>query len=80
MIDHSGVYSSSEIQLGGAPMVGATASSFAPGLTDPLAAPAPVFAPTQRSLITASQAAGLDFCPICEACRGGLCPTEVAAA
>ncbi|MCM2460896.1 type VI secretion system tip protein VgrG [Pseudomonas sp. CG7] len=80
VIDHSGIYSSSEIQLGGAPMAGATASSFRPGLTDPLAAPAPVFAPTQRALITASKAAGLDFCPICEACREGLCAMEVAAA
>ncbi|MEH6349867.1 type VI secretion system Vgr family protein [Pseudomonas sp. 3JA] len=80
LINHSGIYSSSEIQLGGAPMAGATASSFTPGLTDPLAVPVPLLAPTQRALITASKAAGLDFCPICEACREGLCPMEIAAA
>ena len=75
VIDHSGVYSSSAIQLGGAPMASITASSFTPGST----APSPVLAPTQRALIAASKAAGLDFCPICEACREGFCPTEAAA-
>lgn len=80
VIDHSGVYSSSEIQLGGVPMAGVAASSITPGLTGSLAAPATVLAPTQRALMTASNAAGLDFCPICEACREGLCPMEVAAA
>lgn len=75
VIDHSGVYSSSAIQLGGAPKASITASSFTPGSTDP----SPVLAPTQRALIAASKAAGLDFCPICEACREGFCPTEAAA-
>lgn len=75
VIDHRGVYSSSAIQLGGAPMASITASSFTPGSTDSSL----VLAPTQRALMAASKAAGLDFCPICEACREGLCPTEAAA-
>ncbi|AXA58051.1 type VI secretion system tip protein VgrG [Pseudomonas thivervalensis] len=75
VIDHSGVYSSSAIQLGGAPMTSITASSPTPGSADP----SPVLAPTQRALIAASKAAGLDFCPICEACREGFCPTGAAA-
>ncbi|MET3453698.1 type VI secretion system tip protein VgrG [Pseudomonas kilonensis] len=79
VIDHSGIYSSSAIQIGGAPMAGITASSFTPGSTAPLTAPPPVLATTQRALIAASKAAGLDFCPLCEACREGLCPTEAAA-
>jgi type VI secretion system secreted protein VgrG len=79
VIDHSGIYSSSAIQIGGAPMAGITASSFTPGSTAPLTAPLPVLATTQRALIAASKAAGLDFCPLCEACREGLCPTEAAA-
>ncbi|MDP9783064.1 type VI secretion system Vgr family protein [Pseudomonas fluorescens] len=80
VIDHSGIYSSIEIQVGGAPLAGITASSFAPESTNPLTASPPTLAPTQRALIAASKAAGLDFCPICEACREGLCPTEIAAA
>ncbi|ALI07528.1 MULTISPECIES: type VI secretion system tip protein VgrG [Pseudomonas] len=75
VIDHSGVYSSSAIQLGGAPMASITASSFTPGSTDP----SPELAPTQRALMAASKAAGLDFCPVCEACREGFCPTEATA-
>lgn len=83
VIDHSGIYSSSEIQIGGAPLSGATASTFKPALTNPLAALLdlpPALAPTQRALMAASKAVGLDFCPICEACREGICPTEATAA
>ena len=79
VIDHSGIYSSCAIQLGGAPMASITASSFTPGSTNPLTVPSPVLAPTQRALIAASKATGLDFCPICEACREGCSPTEAAA-
>ena len=82
VIDHSGIHSSSEIQVGGAPLSGATASLFKPEFAAPLASSLdqpPVLASTQRALMTASKAAGLDFCPICEACREGVCPTGAAA-
>lgn len=83
VIDHSGIYSSSEIQIGGVRLSGATVASFKPELTAPLAELLdlpPALAPTQRALMTASNAVGLDFCPVCEACREGICPTGAEAA
>ncbi|QBZ87257.1 type VI secretion system tip protein VgrG [Pseudomonas viciae] len=83
VIDHSGIHSSSEIQIGGTPLSGTRASSLKPESTASLAAllnPPPVFAPTQRALMTVSKAVGLDFCPVCKACCEGICPTGAAAA
>ncbi|WLH12942.1 type VI secretion system tip protein VgrG [Pseudomonas hefeiensis] len=81
VIDHRGIHSSSEIQIGGAPLTGATASSFKPELADPTATLSDqlLLAPTQRALMTASKALGSDFCPVCETCREGICPMEAAA-
>ncbi|EJK99290.1 MULTISPECIES: type VI secretion system tip protein VgrG [Pseudomonas] len=83
VINPSGIYSSSEIQIGGTPLPAISASSFNPELAATLVKledlPA-MLAPTQRALMTASQALGLDFCPICEACRNGICTTEAVAA
>ncbi|SEO62399.1 type VI secretion system tip protein TssI/VgrG [Pseudomonas sp. NFACC39-1] len=82
VIDHSGIHSSSEIQIGGSPLSGATAPSFKPGLAPSLATlpdQLPLLAPTQRALMATSKALGSDFCPICEACRERICPMEAAA-
>ncbi|WP_458130375.1 type VI secretion system Vgr family protein [Pseudomonas sp. Z2-11] len=83
VIGHGGIFSSSAIQLGGAPLPGARAAAFDPGSIDPLAtllSLPPTLAPTQRALMTTSKVAGADFCPLCEACREGACPMEPIAA
>ncbi|KIQ60358.1 type VI secretion system tip protein VgrG [Pseudomonas fluorescens] len=83
VIGHGGIYSSSEIQIGGAPLTAAPASSHTHGTTLPLVSPIESprsLAPTQRALMSASKALGLDFCPICETCREGICCTEAVAA
>ncbi|MNU72426.1 Phage-related baseplate assembly protein [compost metagenome] len=69
-----GIFSSSDIQIGGAPVPGSAIS--APGLVDALSAPPqlpPLLAPSQSALMTASKMMASDFCPICEACREGIC-------
>lgn len=74
VIGHGGIFSSSELQLGGAPVPGSSLS--APVMVEALSAPAelrPVLAPTQRELMTQSKILGSDFCPVCEACRTGIC-------
>ncbi|MBC3363620.1 type VI secretion system tip protein VgrG [Pseudomonas sp. SWRI154] len=79
VIGHGGIFSSSEIQLGGAPLSGPRAASLNPERVAPLSTwlnLPPTFAPTQRALMTASKAAGSDFCPLCDACREGVCTTE----
>jgi type VI secretion system secreted protein VgrG len=79
VIGHGGIFSSSAIQLGGAPLPAARAAAFDPESIDPLAtllSLPPTLAPTQRALMTTSKAAGADFCPLCEACREGACPME----
>ncbi|EJM13542.1 Rhs element Vgr protein [Pseudomonas sp. GM21] len=78
-----GIFSSSEIQIGGTPVPGSDASLPMPGSIDALSAPPelpPIIAPSQRELMVVSNALGADFCPICEACRDGLCLTQGAAA
>ncbi|MHC8349103.1 type VI secretion system Vgr family protein [Pseudomonas sp. RT4P38] len=80
---HGGIFSSSETQIGGAPMRAAVASLLMPGSVDDLSAPPelpPMLASSQPGLMTASNALGADFCPICEACRDGACLTRGAAA
>lgn len=78
VIGAGGIFSSSEIQLGGAPAKGTAAVALQPGVTLTLATPAPlpVMAPTQNALIAAAKARGADFCPLCEACRNGQCQPE----
>jgi type VI secretion system secreted protein VgrG len=83
VLGHGGIFSSSEIQVGGTPVPGSIASQLMPDSIDALSAPAqlpPMIAPSQSALMVASNVLGADFCPICEACREGLCLTEGAAA
>ncbi|WP_223489100.1 type VI secretion system tip protein VgrG [Pseudomonas sp. A-RE-19] len=78
-----GIFSSSQIQIGGTPVPGPDASLPMPGSTDALSAPPelpPIIAPSQNELMAVSHALEADFCPLCETCRAGLCPTEGAAA
>ena len=83
VIGHGGIFSSSAIQVGGSPIAVAPARAAMPDGVDDLAAPAPlpaVLASTQRALMNASHAMGATFCPLCEACREGICqPRENAA-
>jgi type VI secretion system secreted protein VgrG len=79
VISHGGIFSSSEIQIGGAPMAGSAASLSMPGTLDALSEPLqlpPMIAPSQGALMSASNVMGADFCPICEACREGICMTQ----
>ena len=76
VIGHGGIFSSSDIQIGGAPIESSTASISLPGTADILSAPLelrPLIAPSQSALMAASHAMGSDYCPICEACREGIC-------
>ena len=83
VIGHAGIFSSSEIQIGGVPVAGSTAALSMPGANDAFAAPAQLpamIALSQNQLMTVSNAMGSDFCPICEACREGICLSQGAAA
>lgn len=75
LLTAAGIFSSSPIQMGGTPAQGVAASPLLPGSVAPLATPAllPAIAPTQQLLLSASKASQPDFCPICEACKNGLC-------
>lgn len=78
-----GIFGSSELQIGGAPMRVPAASVAAPRSVDGLSVPPelpPMLASSQPALMAASNALAADFCPICEACREGVCPTQGAAA
>ncbi|AZD15996.1 type VI secretion system tip protein VgrG [Pseudomonas chlororaphis] len=83
VIGPGGIFSSSDIQLGGAPVRGTAANPILPGaltaLTTPPALP-PMIAPSQNALMAISKVKGPDFCPICEACKNGVCLTEGATA
>ncbi|MFJ2366054.1 type VI secretion system tip protein VgrG [Pseudomonas sp. NPDC087697] len=83
VLGHGGLFGSSEMAIGGAPVAGAAASPLMPGVLDALSVPAqlpPIIALSQSTLMAASKAMGSDFCPLCEACRAGLCLTQGAAA
>ena len=79
VIGPSGIFSSSPIQEGGKPVRGVPAMRLLPGQfahdLPPQALPLHI-APSQLSLMTASHALGADICPLCEACRNGLCVPE----
>lgn len=78
-----GIFGSSAYQIGGAPMHVPAASVAAPRSVDGLSVPPelpPMLASSQPALMAASNALAADFCPICEACRDGVCPTQGAAA
>ena len=83
VIGHGGIFSSSEIQIGGAPVAGSAAALSMPGANDALAVPTelpPMIAQSQNQLMAVSSVMGSDFCPICEACRAGICLPQGAAA
>jgi len=75
VIGPGGIFSSTEIQIGGAPAGGTAANPLLPGVLAALATPPalPMMAPTQNALMAASKVKGADFCPLCEACKNGLC-------
>ncbi|MHC8321097.1 type VI secretion system Vgr family protein [Pseudomonas sp. GB2N2] len=78
-----GIFGSSEFQIGGAPLRMPAASVAAPRSVDGLSVPPelpPMLASSQSALMATSNALAADFCPICEACREGVCPTQGAAA
>ncbi|RON11677.1 type VI secretion system Vgr family protein [Pseudomonas frederiksbergensis] len=79
VIGAAGIYSSSEMQPGGAPVAGIVATPLMPGMLEALLEPSvlpPLIAPSQHALVAASKASGTDLCPLCEACRDGVCLTS----
>jgi type VI secretion system secreted protein VgrG len=83
VVGGGGIFGSSELQIGGAPMRAPAASIAMPRSVDGLSVPPelpPMLASSQPALMAASNALAADFCPICEACRDGVCLTEGAAA
>ncbi|PSS57665.1 type VI secretion system tip protein VgrG [Pseudomonas sp. BBP2017] len=76
VVGPGGIFSSTEIQIGGAPQGGTAANPLLPGVLQALITPSdlpPVIAPTQQALMAAANAQGADFCALCEACKNGLC-------
>ncbi|MBB6156872.1 type VI secretion system secreted protein VgrG [Pseudomonas sp. JAI115] len=83
VIGPGGILSSIDIVVGGSPAKGTAANPALPGVANALIAPPelpPIVAPSQGALMALSKARGADFCPICETCINGFCPTEGAAA
>ncbi|SDU89820.1 type VI secretion system Vgr family protein [Pseudomonas mucidolens] len=79
VIGPGGIFSSSDIQLGGTPVGGTAANPILPGALTTLMAPTalpPMIAPSQYALMAISKVQSPDFCPICEACKNGVCLTE----
>ncbi|MEJ5061378.1 MULTISPECIES: type VI secretion system tip protein TssI/VgrG [unclassified Pseudomonas] len=82
VINSSGIFSSCAIEVGGSPARGTPAAPLIPGATQALsshAERAPVIALIQRTLMAVATEQGADVCPLCEACREGLCSIEGAA-
>ncbi|RMP59675.1 hypothetical protein ALQ18_01153 [Pseudomonas marginalis pv. marginalis] len=75
VIGPGGIFSSTEIQIGGAPARGTPAKPLLPGIPTALSniPELPILAPTQALLTAASNVKGADACPLCEACKNGLC-------
>ncbi len=79
VIGPGGIFSSTEIVIGGAPAAGIAAAPLVPGALEGLSAPPtlpPVITPAQNALMAATKAKDLEFCPLCEACKNGLCLPE----
>ena len=78
VIGPGGIFSSTDIRLGGAPVRGTPANPLLPGVPASLATlpELPVMAPTQHALMATIKAKAADFCPVCEACKNGLCLPE----
>ncbi|MEB0079628.1 type VI secretion system tip protein TssI/VgrG [Pseudomonas sp. CCI3.2] len=83
VVSAAGIYSSVPILLGGAPVPGTPASPLTPGAVAALIAPPdlpPVMSYAQQAILIRSNVFGDDVCPLCEACREGLCMLEGATA
>ncbi|NIF18802.1 type VI secretion system tip protein VgrG [Pantoea sp. Cy-639] len=74
VIGPGGIFSSTEIVVGGVPATGTAANPVMPGSQAALAVASlpPAIAPSQRASMLLCKVQGPDFCPICEACKGGL--------
>lgn len=69
VINPGGIFSSVPVVLGGAPM-----ASVAPQQALEALAGAPqAIIDNPLSIMSASKQQAADFCPLCEACRNGLC-------
>ncbi|UVM48535.1 type VI secretion system tip protein VgrG [Pseudomonas sp. B21-015] len=69
VISAGGIFSSVPIVLGGAPVPG-----IAPlQATEALASELPTIILSPQSLVLETQQKATDYCPLCEACRDGLC-------
>lgn len=76
LIGPAGIFTSTDIFVGGAPLAGTAANPLLPGVLAAQAAPAdlePIIAPSQSDLLALAKALNSDFCPLCEACTTGLC-------
>ncbi|MES2868148.1 MAG: type VI secretion system tip protein TssI/VgrG, partial [Pseudomonadota bacterium] len=79
VISAAGIFSSSPIVLGGAPVPGTPASPLLPGESERLLAPQTLpadLAIYQPPLMNLPRGPGMDFCPLCEACENGVCLPE----
>ncbi|WP_136476003.1 type VI secretion system tip protein VgrG [Pseudomonas sp. DG56-2] len=65
VITPGGIFSTTAIELGGAPVVALSPSQAAQDAVASLACP--------MSIITSAKQNAADYCPLCEACRDGLC-------
>ena len=70
VINGGGIFSSVPIVVGGAPVPGVAPLQAAQAQA---IAAKPLIAPTLAALMKASKAKGTDFCPLCEACKDGVC-------
>ncbi|WP_191650676.1 bacteriophage T4 gp5 trimerisation domain-containing protein [Pseudomonas fluorescens] len=73
VINSGGIFSSVPIVQGGAPVSGVPSLQAAQALISASPALSPVMAPTQNALIGVTKVKDADFCPLCEACKNGLC-------
>jgi type VI secretion system secreted protein VgrG len=76
LINASGIFASSPVQIGGAPVPGLPTAPALPGQHTAQAAPVALSAPVsawQLALLSTSQATASDYCPLCESCRDGQC-------
>lgn len=69
VINPGGIFSSVPVVLGGAPMAGVAPQQA----LEALAGAPQAIIDNPLSIMSASKQQAMDFCPLCEACRNGLC-------
>ncbi|UVJ42176.1 type VI secretion system tip protein VgrG [Pseudomonas sp. LS1212] len=74
VIGPAGIFSSTEIQLGGAPVSPLSPGALATSEMSPVSPP--VVGASQRSIMAITKQHAAEFCPLCEACREGVCMPE----